>query len=344
VNATSRPRVSVLTPFYNTADYLAECIESVLAQTLGDFEYVLVDNCSTDGSAQVAAAYAARDPRVRLVHNETFLTQIQNYNRALTLASAQSRYVKIVQADDTIFPACLAEMVALAEAHPDVAIVSAYRFFGRQVQPGDGLAHTRPVMSGREACRLSLIQDVYTFGSPTTVLYRADLVRARQPFYPEVEHFADALVAFEILRDHDFGFVPQILSFSREDDASLWGSVHSFDPNILARIVQLRGYGPVYLSPQEYARVAARRESAYRRFLGEALLRGMPPAFWEFHRRGLAMVGGDLDRPRIIASAAAVAGDLLLQPKRVASALLRRARRRPRSALAVEPHAASRVS
>jgi glycosyltransferase involved in cell wall biosynthesis len=344
VRPERRGVVSVVTPFYNTADYLAECIESVLAQTHGDFEYLLVDNCSTDGSAQIAAGYAARDARVRLVHNETFLTQIQNYNHALTLVAETSRYVKIVQADDTIFPSCLAEMVALAEAHPEVAIVSAYRFFGRQVQPGDGIPHTRPVMSGREACRLSLVQDVYPFGSPTTVLYRADVVRARRPFYPEVEHFADALVAFEILRDHDFGFVPQILSFTREDDASLWGSVHSFEPNILARVVQLRAYGPTYLTEQEYARVAARRERAYARFLGESLLRRVPPAFWEFHRRGLATVGGDIDRPRVARAALAVAVDYLLEPKKTAAALLRRARRRRSPSLAGEPQAASRVS
>ena len=65
MSAGPSPLVSVLTPFYNTAPYLAECIESVLAQTRGDFEYLLVDNCSTDGSDDIAAGYAARDPRIQ---------------------------------------------------------------------------------------------------------------------------------------------------------------------------------------------------------------------------------------------------------------------------------------
>ena len=54
---TDETAISVVTPFYNTAPYLAQCIESVLAQTHRNFEYVLVDNQSTDGSAEIAASY-----------------------------------------------------------------------------------------------------------------------------------------------------------------------------------------------------------------------------------------------------------------------------------------------
>ena len=59
------PLVSVVTPFYNTDRYLAECIESVLSQTYRNFEYVLVDNHSTDRSGVIAAEYARRDSKVR---------------------------------------------------------------------------------------------------------------------------------------------------------------------------------------------------------------------------------------------------------------------------------------
>ena len=62
---SDQPLVSVVTPFYNTADYLRECIESVLAQTYTRFEYILVDNQSTDGSAEIAAEYSKRDSRIR---------------------------------------------------------------------------------------------------------------------------------------------------------------------------------------------------------------------------------------------------------------------------------------
>src|SRR5215471_137333 len=62
--------VSVVTPFYNTEEYLAEAIESVLAQTHSNFEYILVNNCSTDGSVAIAESYLAREPRLRLLHNK----------------------------------------------------------------------------------------------------------------------------------------------------------------------------------------------------------------------------------------------------------------------------------
>ena len=108
----SSPLVSVVTPFYNTREFLAECIESVLRQTYTNWEYILVDNCSTDGSSDIAEQYAARFPEtIRLIHTASFLSQVRNYNFALSHISHDSKYCKMVQADDWIFPDCLRSMV-----------------------------------------------------------------------------------------------------------------------------------------------------------------------------------------------------------------------------------------
>src|SRR6185436_7927364 len=152
------------TPFYNTASYLAACIESVLAQSHADFEYLLVDNHSDDGGGAIAAGFAARDRRLRVVRPPRFLDQVPNYNFALRQIAPDTRYVKMVQADDTIFPRCLTEMVALGEAHPSIAVISGYRLFGTEVQPS-GLAHTSTFLAGRDACRLVLKDGIYLFGS-----------------------------------------------------------------------------------------------------------------------------------------------------------------------------------
>ena len=73
------PLVSFVTPFFNTREYLAECIESVLRQTYQDWEYILVDNQSKDGSNEIAKSYASRFPeKIRLIRTEKFLTQVQN--------------------------------------------------------------------------------------------------------------------------------------------------------------------------------------------------------------------------------------------------------------------------
>src|SRR5690242_9640140 len=93
------PLVSVVTPFYNTAAYLSECIESVLNQTYPNFEYILADNRSTDGSFGIAESYARLDQRIRLIRYPEFVAQLPNYNRALREISKTSQYCKIVQAD-----------------------------------------------------------------------------------------------------------------------------------------------------------------------------------------------------------------------------------------------------
>ena len=68
--AVEAPLVSVVTPFYNTAAWLTECIESVLAQTYHNWEYILVDNCSADGSTEIARRYAKTDSRIRYVRHQ----------------------------------------------------------------------------------------------------------------------------------------------------------------------------------------------------------------------------------------------------------------------------------
>src|ERR1044071_7298806 len=117
MTSMSQPLVSVVTPVYNNAAHFEECIESVLAQTYRNWEYTIVDNCSTDGSGEIARRYAARDSRIRVVRNDQFLRVMANHNRALRAISPDSKYCKMVFADDWIFPECLERMVAVAEQH-----------------------------------------------------------------------------------------------------------------------------------------------------------------------------------------------------------------------------------
>ena len=320
------PRVSVVTPFYNTAPYLAECIESVLAQSHGDFEYILCDNHSDDGGGAIAARYAARDRRVRVVSPPRFLEQVPNYNFALRQIAADTRHCKIVQADDSIFPSCLAEMVALAEAHPSIGVVSAYRLFGTEVQPS-GLPHGLTFMTGRDACRLVLKDGIYLFGSPTTVMFRADLVRARDPFFAEGRFFEDAEICFDLLADHDFGFVRQILSFTRTDNDSLWKGMRGYNGWLLARRNQVAQYGRRFLEPEEFEEIWRRREGHYRSFLAESWLeRRRDEGFWKFHRAGLATVGDTIERKTLARDVARAAVRYVLSPSKLGG--LMRARRR----------------
>jgi glycosyltransferase involved in cell wall biosynthesis len=318
--------ISVVTPFYNTAKYIAECIESVLAQTRADFEYVLLDNCSTDGSRAIAERYAARDPRIRLERNQELLPQVPNYNRALSLISPSSRFTKLVQADDTIFPRCLEDMVGLAEANPSIGIVGSYYLHGKVVKP-IGMPYPLAVLSGREVCRRYFTDKLFVFGSPTSLLYRSDLVRGRAPFYREGRFHEDTEACFEILAGSDFGFVPQLLSFLRVEESSIMGSVASFGPSELDKLILFRLYGRALLDDDEYQRLWAEHESDYRRLLADGWLRRREAAFWDYHRRGLATVGAELDRGQIARDGIRLAVELALSPTRIGQAIWRRIRR-----------------
>ena len=122
MSTSKQPLVSVVTPVYNGATDLAQCIESVLAQTYPHWEYIIVNNHSTDGTLEIAERFARMDERIHVYSNDALLDIIANHNRAYGLISPVSAYCKVVSADDWLFPECLARMVGLAEASPSVGM------------------------------------------------------------------------------------------------------------------------------------------------------------------------------------------------------------------------------
>lgn len=157
------PFVSIVTPLYNAEKYLIECIESVLAQTYNNWEYVIVNNRSTDESFEIAQTYAKKDKRIRIHNNEKFLEIIPNWNHALDQISPQSVYCKIVHADDWLYPECVQRMVEIAEANPSIGIVSSYRLDEDRVN-GDGLPGTKNVFSGRDIAAELCLKRITTSG------------------------------------------------------------------------------------------------------------------------------------------------------------------------------------
>lgn len=314
---THPPRVSVVTPVYNGEAYLAECVRSVLAQTFRNFEYVIVNNCSTDRTLEIARTFAAADPRIRICCNERFLSALQNFNQAMRQMDPGSRYCKVVHADDWLYPECLEKMVALAEAHPAVGIVGSYRLVGTRLE-ADGLPYQRRVFPGREVARMNLLDGPYTFGTPSALLLRADLVRAREQFYNEAHSGADTEACLELLRECDFGFVHQVLSFCRQHPGAITGRQAALGTRFPNFLYVFKTHGPFFLSPVEYRMRLRRLHRGYYRFLGSRLWQAPPRGFWDFHRQGFRRLDENLSWSRVSLGAVRYAAEMLVaSPRRV---------------------------
>jgi len=294
----SNPLVSVVTPFYNTQEYLAECIESVLRQTYENWEYILVDNCSTDGSSELAASYAARFPgKIRVLRPPAFLSQVQNYNFALSCISRQCKYCKMVQADDWIFPDCIKSMLEVAEAHPSAGIIAAYELEGDEVRL-DGLPYPSPETPGRDVCRLYFLNQKYLFGTPTSLLMRSEVVWSRTPFYNErYAPFEDGHACFDLLKTWNFGFVHQVLTYTRRQTGSIIAPLYSLGMLPFLRFSMLVAHGRDCLSEQEYFQCLKRAEREYFMCLTKLACSpgGRRREFWDFHKKGLESVNYTLD-------------------------------------------------
>lgn len=326
MDVQTQPLVSVVTPVYNGEKYLAECIESILAQTYQNWEYIIVNNCSTDRSPAIAQDYAQKDTRIRIHNNPEFVGLIQNHNIAFRQIASTSQYCKMVHADDWLFPECIMQMVKVAEAHPSVGIVGAYRLDGTRIGL-DGLPYPSTVVSGREICRRSLLlKGLYVFGSPTSLLIRSKLIRNRQVFYNESNIHADKEACFDLLQSSDFGFVHQVLTYSRRHSEAATSFSQRYNTYLLGNLSILTKYGPVYLSREEYHECLAHHMKRYYLFLGQSILWTREKQIVKYHKNGMRELGYSFSWGRLLAVLSLEVLDILGNPKKTLERAARKGR------------------
>lgn len=218
--------VSVCIPTYNGSDFLAECLDSVLAQTYTDFEVLVVDNCSTDNSFELAQEYAHRDSRVRVCRNETNLGMVGNWNRCLELA--QGEWIKFVFVDDWIMPECLELMLAATEGcHLAVACNRRFEFgegTSEQLR-GNYLTHKamlerlyadKPVLTGAEYAALAVNRIGYNLvGEPTTTLFHRSVFERYGPFNTDLIMSCDLEYWTRVLPHTGIAYVSRELAVFR---------------------------------------------------------------------------------------------------------------------------------
>jgi glycosyltransferase involved in cell wall biosynthesis len=177
----SSPEISVLMPTYNYASYLPEAVESVLGQDFPDFELLIVDDCSSDNTAQVVQPFCARDARVKLTVNPSNLGMVANWNACLQRAGG--RHIKFLFGDDKLSdPRALGKMLALHEKSNVIGI-------WRPLKAG---SH-----DGRKMITDCLIDGGNLIGEPSSVLFRkAD---AQRGFDTAYRQFVDLEMWFHLL-------------------------------------------------------------------------------------------------------------------------------------------------
>ncbi|NET30791.1 MAG: glycosyltransferase family 2 protein [Cyanothece sp. SIO1E1] len=118
----SFPTISVVMTVYNTSSYLTNSVESILNQTFEDFEFIIVDDCSTDDSWSILSDYAKRDLRIILQRNQENLGPAQSSNKGLAIAKGE--YIARFDSDDVSLPTRLQEQLNYMERHPSVALIT----------------------------------------------------------------------------------------------------------------------------------------------------------------------------------------------------------------------------
>lgn len=181
MNEAKAPMVSVVIPVYNVEQYLCECVDSVLSQTMQDFEIILVDDGATDSSGAICDRYGAQDPRIRVIHRKNGgLSEARNTG----LDAAIGEYVYFLDSDDYIAPHSLEVLTNLArKEQADVVFFDAFVFF-TDCEPDPKVyqyhrSRDYGVLPGKQMLLKLLDTDEYRTAVPLMLL-RLDYMRHNQ--------------------------------------------------------------------------------------------------------------------------------------------------------------------
>ena len=208
-------KVSVCIPTYNYGHFISDAIESVLRQTLQDFEIIITDNASEDDTELIVSGYAARDSRIRYVRNHSNLGMVANWNRCLDLATGE--YVKFLCADDLLEPDCLAQLARLLDNHHSASLASCAReiFIDNENATYLSFSDKEELLSGAESIRRMLIKG-NVVGEPTAVMFRRSA--AQRGFDESYAQLTDMEFWLYLLDGGGFAFSPEVLCLYRQHD------------------------------------------------------------------------------------------------------------------------------
>jgi len=241
---------------YNGELYLRQAIDSVLAQSYGDFELLLVDDCSTDASRAIAEAYVSKDSRVQIIANRVNLGLVPNWNRCAQLARGQ--WIKFLFQDDKIHPECLTGLLSLARSGVPLIACQRSLIFEDGIEPYfrqwyvahramiNNLFEGQDVLSAEYCQRLALDHfGINLFGEPSAVIVHRSAFERFGLFNPSLIMSCDLELWTRVSIQAGAAVVPQDLATFRVHKGATSSSHHAqreFRTNILDNLVILHQY------------------------------------------------------------------------------------------------------
>lgn len=252
----SAPLVAVVTPVYNGEPHLERSLASIQAQTYPNLVHVVLDNASTDRTAELLDA-ASKGP-VPLIRrrNDHLLPLALNWNAAIAMCPPDAKYLKFNAADDLIRRDCISRMVDVAESDPEIDYVCAIDVFNGKTKPF-GLDPDRQVYVGREFAAAYLRERV-PWLSATHLFYRVTPDRLKDPFPLDVWPMLDADFILRDLLSRKMGYIAEPLTFTRYDGGTVTASLGGFRSYIFPTYQLLLRHGRKYLPEAEFEQLKRR--------------------------------------------------------------------------------------
>src|SRR5438067_5107069 len=215
VLSTKPPKISVCLDSFNYGRFLPEAIESVLGQSLEDFEIIISDDCSTDDSFEIARRYAAQDSRIKALRNRHNLGMVRNRN--VCLSRALGEYVKWLHADDFLYSTeALGQMAAALDDNDAVSLVASARRIvdekSQSLATWSCFMQQRP-MAGTSVINRCLFEQRNLIGGPSAVMFRRALTG--RGFDEAFFVMADLEMWFRLLEQGCFAYIRAPLCAAR---------------------------------------------------------------------------------------------------------------------------------
>ncbi len=213
------PTISICLPVYNGERFLSEAVDNVLAQTYGDFELLVADDCSTDSSWEIIQAFARKDSRVIAWRNQANKGLFANYNECIFKSSGD--LIKLYAQDDLWDLTILQSMLAPFQEKPDLAMVACNRVWIDESDCEISMPHEfkeTGLFEGSDVIRRCLLKLINWIGEPSNVMFPRRFAGAG--FDSMYYHLGDMEYWFRILLNGQYQFLQEPLCKFRRHSAS----------------------------------------------------------------------------------------------------------------------------